>query len=164
MQQEQIERIDKVLQAHQKDLNRHFSGDIVSRIEEVLREYKSTTQHSVYKAKELMEDVKTHFKALELVVEGITSEGLNHGQKRVIANHVITMLRSAIDRIDQKEFGFNDSVFDRFNFFRSETPEKRLMEERRELKSKVDQADKMLSLLKEKHPDVWKELENDIPF
>lgn len=164
MTEEQIARIDKVLVAHQKDLNRHFSGDMAERIEEVLREYKSTTQNSVYKAQELMQDVKTHFKALELIVEGLSSDGLNHGQKRVIANHIITILRAAIDRIDQKEFGFNDSVFDRFNFFRSTTPEKRMMEERRDLKIRVERLDKTLSVLRERYPNELKELEDQLPF
>lgn len=161
------DQILKVIDQYEKDLSWKSSGNIENKVSHVLSQYRQIADNAIYQAKQYLEDTKTQFKALEIVVEGLTDEGMNHGQKRVIANHIIRMLRSMVDKLDQVEYEYNTQFVDRFNFFRSGTPEKRVYEERRELKQKVEQTDKILKTLEEVHPDIYKALtdkSDEIPF
>lgn len=158
------DKLSKILEQYEKDLSYRKTGDIADRMDHVLSEFQSNARNSIYTVKNFAEDVKTQFKALEIITEGLTDEGLNHTQKRVIANHMIHMFRKMVDRIDNADFSFHSGIFDRFNFFRSNSPERRLFEERKELKRKNEEQEATLKILKEKHPDIFKELEDQIPF
>lgn len=125
--------VNKVLPQYEEKLSHSRTGSLIDRIDHVLSEYNSIATNSIWKAKQFVEDVKTQFKALELVVEGITGHG-NHTEKRVIANHVIKMLRDNIDRIDRIDWEYSTGIFERYNFFRSQSPERSLMEKYRDLK------------------------------
>lgn len=157
-------RLDDLVRRYEETLQWKKSGDMADRVQHVVSEYRSIADNAIFEVKRVHSDMKTHFKALEIITEGLTSDGLNHGQKRVIANHIITMLRSAVDKVDQYEYTYSTGNFERYNFFRSQTPEKRLYEERRELKRRVEHQDKTLAALKEKYPDSFKEMEDTIPF
>lgn len=160
----EFEAINKILEQYEKDLSWKRGGDLSERLSHVLGQYRQITDNAIFQAKNFMEDVKTQFKALEIITEGITGQDLNHGQKRVIANHIITTLRRMVDRIDQADFTFTSNVFDRFNFFRSDTPESRLRESHQYLKREADSLKVKIAKLKTKHPDLFAELENEIPF
>ena len=157
----QLEQLDKIVSEYEKNLSWKRGGTIDERVYHVLGQYRQIADNSVFQAKNFLNDVKVQFKALEIITEGITGQDLNHGQKRVIANHIIGMLRKMVDRIDQTEFTFNTNIFERFNFFRSETPESRLYENHRQLKYKTEQQDALLKKLREEHPDIFKD---DLPF
>jgi hypothetical protein len=161
---EVVDRLDAIVTRYEETLNWKRPGNMDERVQHVVSEYRSIADNSIFEVKRVHSDMKTHFKALEIITEGLTSEGLNHGQKRVIANHIITMLRSAVDKIDQYEYTYSAGNFERYNFFRTETPEKRLYQERNELKRRTEDQEKMLKTLKEKHPDTFKELEDNLPF
>lgn len=158
------DKLIKLLEQYEKDISYKKSGDIADRMDHVLSEYQSNARNSLYTVKNFAEDVKTQFKALEIITEGLTDEGLNHTQKRVIANHMIHMFRKMVDRIDNADFSFHSGIFDRFNFFRSNSPERRLFEERKEHKRRIEVQDALLKKLKEKHPEIMESLENEIPF
>lgn len=129
--------VNKILPRYEEKLSHRRTGDLIDRIDHVLSEHQSISTSAIYKAKQFIEDVKTQFKALELVVEGIAGHG-NHTEKRVIANHVIKMLRDNIDRIDRIDWEYSTSIFERYNFFRSNSPERTLMEKYRDLKYEVE--------------------------
>lgn len=158
------DKLLKLLEQYEKDISYKKSGDIADRMDHVLSEYQSNARNSLYTVKNFAEDVKTQFKALEIITEGLTDEGLNHTQKRVIANHMIHMFRKMVDRLDNADFDFHSGIFERFNYFRSNSPERRLFEERKEHKRRLEEQDALLKKLKEKHPEIMESLENEIPF
>lgn len=125
--------VKKILSEFEDKLSHRMAGNITDRLHHTLNQFDSIAATSVLKAKQFIEDVKTQFKALELVTEGIAVHG-NHTEKRVIANHVIKILRDNIDRIDRIDWEYSTSMFERYNFFRSESPEKTLLEKYRDLK------------------------------
>lgn len=128
---------NKVLPRYEEKISHRVAGNLIDRIDHVLSEYNSVATNSIWKAKQFIEDVKTQFKALELVVEGITGHG-NHTEKRVIANHVIVMLRSMVDRIDRIDWEYSTGIFERYNFFRSQSPERNLMEKYQDIKRELE--------------------------
>lgn len=130
--------VNKILPQYEEKLSHVRAGDLIDRIDHVLSEHQSISTNSIWKAKQFVEDVKTQFKALELVVEGITGHG-NHSEKRVLANHVINLLRTNIDRIDKIDWEYSTGIFERYNFFRSQSPERTLLEKYRDVKSELDQ-------------------------
>lgn len=129
--------MNKILPQYEEKLSHRRAGDLIDRIDHVLSEHQSISTTSIWKAKQFIEDVKTQFKALELVVEGIAGHG-NHTEKRVIANHVVKMLRDNVDRIDKIDWEYSTGIFERYNFFRSQSPERSLMEKYRDLKYELD--------------------------
>lgn len=167
---DQIQQINNIILKYEEILSWKRGGSIDDRVAHVLGQYRQIADNSIFECKRFMEDVKTQFKALEMIVEGLTTDGLNHGQKRTIANHIITMLRSMVDRLDRYEYTYSSTTFDRYNFFRSDSPERRLHESHRELKDKTKYQEKILKTLQEVHPDIFKSLTNssddsdDIPF
>jgi flagellin-specific chaperone FliS len=157
------QRIDTILKEYEDNLSFKWGGNTESRIRHTLSQYKQIADNAIWQAKQFLEDSKTQYKALEIIVEGLTDEGLNHGQKRVIANHIIRMLRSMVDKLDSVEYKYETNMLDRFNFFRSRTPESRLFEAHKEMKGKIEQQDALLKKLKEKHPEAFDE-SDEIPF
>jgi hypothetical protein len=159
-------RIFETVLKFEKPLQWKNHGDLSEKADHVLSQYKSIADNAISECKRFMEDCKTQYKALEMITEGLTSEGLNHTHKRVIANHLISMLRNMVDRINRYEYEYSIARFDRYDFFRSEAPERKVYEERRELKFKTEQQDKILQTLKEVHPDIFKSLTeaDQIPF
>lgn len=129
--------VNKILPQYEEKLSHRRAGDLIDRIDHVLSEHQSISTNSIWKAKQFIEDVKTQFKALELVVEGIAGHG-NHTEKRVIANHVVKMLRDNVDRIDKIDWEYSTGIFERYNFFRSQSPERSLMEKYRDMKYELD--------------------------
>lgn len=128
-----------VLPQYEEKLSYKNGGSIAERMQHVLHEFQQSASNSVYKAKNFIDDVKTQFKALELVVEGISSDGYNHTQKRIIANHVIYLLRNMVQKINQINFDYQYGIYERYDFFRSQTPEKELYRKYRELKEELEQ-------------------------
>jgi hypothetical protein len=129
---------NKILPEYESKLGWKLADTLTHRIASVLSSFDSIASNSVLQAKGFVEDCKTQFKALEIVLEGVTSEALNHGQKRVIANHVITMLRGMVDRIDQISWDYSTRNFERYNYFRSQSPERTLMEKYRDMKRELE--------------------------
>lgn len=129
--------VNKILPQYEEKLSHRRAGDLIDRIDHVLSEHQSISTNSIWKSKQFIEDVKTQFKALELVVEGIAGHG-NHTEKRVIANHVIKMLRDNVDRIDKIDWEYSEGIFERYNFFRSQSPERSLMEKYRDMKYELE--------------------------
>lgn len=127
----------------------------------MLTQYNKVATEAAWKGKNFLEDVKTQFKAIELTIEGLTSEAYNHGQKRVIANHVINVLRNCIDRIDRVKFDYSTSMYEHFNYFRSESPEGDLMKRYKTLK---EENDRLKNDYKAMHEKLPKELKDDLPF
>lgn len=160
----QFEGLNKILEEYENGLSWKRGGSLAERAIHVLGQYRQIADNAIFQSKQFLEDVKTQFKALEIITEGITGQDLNHGQKRVIANHIITTLRRMVDRLDNADFSFTTGVFDRYNFFRSNTPEGRLHERHAELKREADSLKNTLAKLKAKHPDIFVESEDEIPF
>lgn len=162
-----FEGIKKTLEHHEKNLTWKKSGEIHDRIDHVLSQYRSIADNAIFECKRFMEDCKTQYKALEIIAEGLTDSGLNHTHKRVIANHMISMLRNMVDKLNNYQYEYSTTAFQRYDFFRSQSPERKLHEERRELKQQKDWSDKVLKTLQEVHPDIYKSLtqpHDDIPF
>lgn len=147
---------NKILPDYETKLGWKLADTLTHRLASVLSSFDSIASNSVLQAKGFVEDCKTQFKALEIVLEGVTSEALNHGQKRVIANHVITMLRGMVDRIDQISWDYSTRTFERYNYFRSQSPERSLMEKYRDLKQQLE---RLQDELKSKGGPV-----EDLPF
>lgn len=158
------DQLEKVLSEYEQTLDWKRSGEIEERVLHVLSQYRSIADNSIYETKRVMEDVKTQFKAIEIITEGLTDEGMNHTQKRVIANHIISTLRRCIDKLDGYEYKYSTQNFERYNFFRSSSPERKLHEERRELKSQNERQQKIIDEVKRKHPTIINEIETEIPF
>lgn len=162
---DQLLELDDVLKSYEGTLSWKTSGSIADRTRHCLSQYRSIADNAIFSTKAFAEDVKTQFKALEIITEGLTSDGLNHGQKRTIANHIITMLRSMVDRMSQQEYNYSTHAFDRYNYLRSDSPERRLMEALRDLKDKNKRDETFIKMIKEKYPEVLESLNNDeIPF
>lgn len=157
-----IEQLEKIVSEFEKTLTWKNGGSIDERVSHCLNQYRQIADKAINEAKGFLEDCKTQYKALEIITEGLTSEGLNHTHKRIIANHIITMLRSMVDRLDQAKYEYNTDILQRYNFFRSNTPERKLYEDRAMLSMRVQQQDAFINDLKGKHPDIFKEL--DMPF
>lgn len=160
----QLEQLNQILSEFEKTLNWKRGGDLADRTNHVLSQYRQIVDNAIYKTKSFVEDVRIQFKALELITEGLSDSALNHGQKRVIANHIIRMLRDMVDRLSQMEYDYSAVNFERYNFFRSHTPEGKLYEDRNNLKHKAEQQERLLKELKEKHPDIFKDVTDDLPF
>lgn len=150
-----------VLPEYEKKLSYKVAGNLTDRIDHVLRSLNGTATEAIFKAKNFVDDVKTQFKALEIVMEGITGHG-NHTEKRVLANHVISMLRSMIDRVDQFEWDYTGGMHDHFNFFRSQSPEGNLVRKYKELKNSHERLQEELNEMKGVASDKSKS--QDLPF
>lgn len=161
---EQIELLEKIISERESTLSYKVGGDLADRLSHVLRQFQSMADNSIFEMRRVLSDVKTQFKALEIIVEGLTSQGMNHSEKRVIANYMITMLRGMVDRIDQTDISYTSQTFERYNLFRSQTPERRLYEDRADLTRALEQNKQYLEDLKKKHPEIFKEEENDLPY
>jgi flagellin-specific chaperone FliS len=159
----QFEQLNKIISEFEKTLSWKRAGDLSDRVNHVLHQYRQIADNAINKTKSFTEDVRIQFKALEIITEGLTGD-LNHGQKRTIANHIIRMLRDMVDRLSQMEYDYSATTFERYNFFRSATPEGRLYEDRNNLKHRVEYQDKLINDLKEKHPDIFKDVVDEIPF
>lgn len=160
-----IEQLEAIVSGFEKTLSWKNGGSIEERVSHCLNQYRQIADSAINEAKGFLEDSKTQYKALEIIVEGLTSEGLNHTHKRVIANHIITMLRSMVDRLDQTKYEYNTNILERYNFFRSNTPERKLYEDRAMLKQRVEQQDAFINDLKAKHPEIFAHnIEDDEPF
>ena len=159
-----IEQLEKIVAEYEETLSWKAGGSIVDKTAHVLGQYRKIADNAIYEAKRFLEDVKTQFKALEIVIEGLSSEGMNHSQKRVIANHLITMLRTMIDRIDTTEINYSTQMFDRYNFFRSHTPERKLYEDRANLSMALERNKREIEELKKKHPEIFNESDEDLPY
>lgn len=125
--------MEKVLKEYEDKLSSRWGGNISERLNYVLRHFNEAATGAVWKGKNFLDDVKTQFKAFEIILEGLTSEAYNHGQKRVIANHLINMIRSNIDRLDQVQWDYSNRLFENYNYFRSDSPEGDLMKRYRNL-------------------------------
>ncbi len=152
---------NKAITDYESKMTSRYGGNLTERLYYVLEHFNSAATDSIWKGKNFLGDVKTQFKALELTLEGVTSEAYNHGQKRVIANHVINMLRGMVDRIDRVQWDFSSGMYDNYNYFRSETPEGDLMKRYRSLKEENERLKGNFKALNEKLPD---ELKDDLPF
>lgn len=163
---ELLQKISAVINEYESKLTHKSGGNELDRVSHCLREYRSISDNAIWKAKEFVEDVKTMFKALEMIIEGISGDGMNHGQKRVIANHCIQIIRSNVDRINKMDFEYSSNIFDRFDFFRSQTPEKRLYEKNREMETRIGEAQIFIDKLKSMFPDAIKKIEQEtyLPF
>lgn len=150
--------VEKWLPDYEKKLSYRISGTIEERFRHVIRQFETLATTSIFKAKDFLEDAKTQFKALELVVEGISSDSYNHTQKRVIANHVINLLRNMVQRINQVDFDYSNGIYERYDFFRSQSPEKVLYEKYNELKRELEH------LKKEPVPPITSDDKEPLPF
>lgn len=163
--EEVLEQLNKIVADYEETLSYKSGGSVVDKTAHVLGQYRKIADNAIYEAKRFLEDVKTQFKALEIVIEGLSSEGMNHSQKRVIANHLITMLRTMVDRIDTTEINYSTQMFDRYNFFRSHTPERKLYEDRANLSLALEHQKIYIEDLKKKHPHIFEQQENDdLPY
>jgi hypothetical protein len=154
-------RLQQVIANYEARLTYHRGGDISEKMDYVLHEFHKAATEAAWKGKNFLEDVKTQFKALEIALEGVTSEAYNHGQKRVIANHVINILRSNVDRIDRVKWDYQNSMYEHFNYFRSESPEGDLLKRYKSLKEENDRLKQNMELAKAKIPEEFKD---DLPF
>lgn len=159
-----IDELLSIVSEYENDLSFKIAGDAADRVRHVLSQYKQIANNSIFEAKRFLEDAKTQFKALEIIIEGLTSEGMNHGQKRVIANHIITMLRSMVDKLDRIEYEYTTGIVEHYNFFRSSSPERKPYENQRQLKDRVSHFDALMRKLEEKYPEIARELSDEIPF
>lgn len=154
--------LDNMIRQYEDKLSYRMGNNISDRLAHVLGQFNKAATEAAWKGKNFLEDVKTQFKAIELTLEGLTSEAYNHGKKRVIADHVINIIRNNIDRIDRTQWDFQNRMYEHFNYFRSESPEGDLMkrykdavEENKRLKERIAEANNKL-------PDDQKL--SDLPF
>lgn len=163
---ELLANIDKTLKAYEKDLPRAYGGSELDRVDHVLSEFRSIARNAIYQSKNFVEDVRIMFQGLSLIIEGLTDEGMNHGQKRVIANHCISMIRKNVDRLAKMEFEFSSNNFERFDFFRSRTPEKKLYEQLSNEKRGKEYAEALLKKIEETNPEAYNKAkqDTDLPF
>lgn len=154
--------MDHLIKQYEEKLSYRMGNNISGRLGHVLSQFNKAATESAWKGKNFLEDVKTQFKAIELTLEGLTSEAYNHGQKRVIANHVINVIRQSIDRIDRTKFDYSNSMYDHFNYFRSESPEGDLLKRYRDLKEENDRLKQGIAEANNKLPDDQKI--PDLPF
>lgn len=159
-----LEQLETIVSEFEKTLSWKRGGGLDERVQHCLSQYRQIADNAINEAKGFLEDVKTQFKALEIITEGLTSEGLNHTHKRVIANHIITMLRSMVDRLDQAKYEYNTQVLERYNFFRSHTPERKLYEDRAALSQRVTEQDTILNELSKTFPEIFAQLTGRQPF
>lgn len=159
-----IDQLLVIISEYEKKLNSKSGGDIADKLDHVLRSFNSIADNAIWQAKEFLEDSKTQYKALEIIVDGLTSDGMNHSQKRVIANHIITMLRSMVDKLDKCNYEYTTNIVDRYNFFRSTTPERRVYEERSRLSAMNKNHEAFITKLKEQHPDIYEKMKDELPF
>lgn len=122
-----------ILPGYESKLSWRRGDGLTERVSHVLSQLSDTTEKSILQAKAFVEDCKTQFKALEIVLEGVSAEGYNHGQKRVIANHVISMLRDMVDKVDNIDWEYTNGMNDRYSFFRSNSPEHNLLRKYKEM-------------------------------
>ncbi len=153
-----ISDLTLIIARQEVKLSYQVGGSLAERTAHCLNEFETISRTSILKTKDFIDDVKTQFKALELVVEGISSEAYNHTQKRVIANHVINLLRGMVERINKIDFDYSDRIYDRYDWFRSQTPERELYRKYRELKQEVEQ------YRKTPVPDLLNNNKEEIPF
>lgn len=155
--------MDKVLKEFEGKLTSKYGCDISERLNHVLGQFNRAATEAAWKGKNFLEDVKTQFQAVIIALEGVTSESYNHGQKRVIANHVINILRSNIDRIDRVKWDYQNSMYENFNYFRSESPEGDLLKRYRDLKAQFDRLKQNIAEANNKLPDDQK-IPDELPF
>lgn len=153
--------LQKVVSEYESKLSYRYGNHISERLNHVLGQFNKVATEAAWKGKNFLEDVKTQFKAIELTLEGVTSEAYNHGQKRVIANHVISIIRNNIDKIDRTQFDYESRMYEHFNYFRSESPEGDLMKRYKTLKEENERLKGSVKAMHEKLPD---ELKDDLPF
>lgn len=134
---------NKILPVYEDKLSHRIADSVMNRLSHVLASFDLISSSAVLQAKNFTEDAKTQFKALEIILEGITGHG-NHTEKRVIANHCIHMLRQMIDRVDNINWEYSTQNFERYNYFRSQSPERTLMEKYRDLKFQCERLQEQL--------------------
>lgn len=153
--------LQKVVADYESKLSYRYGNHISERLNHVLSQFNKVATEAAWKGKNFLEDVKTQFKAMELTLEGVTSEAYNHGQKRVIANHVISIIRNNIDKIDRTQFDYESRMYEHFNYFRSDSPEGDLMKRYKTLKEENERLKQNFKHVVDKLPDEQKD---DLPF
>lgn len=153
--------LQKLVSEYEAKLSYRYGNHISERLNHVLVQFNKVATEAAWKNKNFLEDVKVQFKAMELTLEGVTSEAYNHGQKRVIANHVINVIRNNIDKIDRTQFDYESRMYEHFNYFRSESPEGDLMKRYKNLK---EENDRLKGNLKAATDLLPSELKDDLPF
>lgn len=157
-----FKNLDHLIKQYEDKLSYRMGSDIAGRLSHVLSQFNKAATEAAWKGKNFLEDVKTQFKAIELTLEGVTSEAYNHGQKRVIANHVINILRNNIDKIDRVKWDFQNSMYDHFNYFRSESPEGDLLKRYRDMVEENKRLKETIAEANNKLPEDQKI--TDLPF
>lgn len=153
--------LQKIVYDYEGKLSYRYGNNISEKLGHVLSQFNKVATEAAWKGKSFLEDVKTQFKAIELTLEGVASEAYNHGQKRVIANHVINIIRNNIDRLDRTQFDYESRMYEHFNYFRSESPEGDLMKRYKTLKEENERLKGNLKMATELLPS---ELKDDLPF
>lgn len=151
----------KIIHDYESKLSYRYGNSISEKLGHVLGQFNKVATEAAWKGKNFLEDVKTQFKAIELTLEGVTSEAYNHGQKRVIANHVINVIRNSIDRLDRTQFDYESRMYEHFNYFRSESPEGDLMKRYKNLKEENERLKQNFKHVVDKLPEEQKD---DLPF
>lgn len=154
----EVDDLKNVLPRYEEKLSYKYGNTLPDRLNHCLSQFETLARTSILKSKDFIDDVKTQFKALEIVVEGISSDSYNHTQKRVIANHVINLLRGMVQRINEIDFDYSDRIYDRYDYFRSQSPERTLYAKYKELKYELEQ------LKKQPVTDLLNSGEERIPF
>jgi uncharacterized lipoprotein YehR (DUF1307 family) len=72
MNTDTILQLEKLIADHEANLSYKYGGDVVEKTSHVLRQYKSIADNAIYQAKQFVEDCKTQFNALIIVLEGLT--------------------------------------------------------------------------------------------
>lgn len=153
--------LQKVVTEYEGKLSYRYGNHISERLNHVLTQFNKVATEAAWKGKNFLEDVKTQFKAIELTLEGLASEAYNHGQKRVIANHVISIIRNNIDKIDRNQFDYESRMYEHFNYFRSDSPEGDLMKRYKTLKEENERLKNNFQHVVDKLPEDQKD---DLPF
>lgn len=164
MENENIETIEKVISHYEEKLDWKRGGNLADRVDHCLSQFRQIADNSIFNSRNFIDDVKSQYKAVMIIMEGLTDQGLNHTHKRIIANHVISMLRSAVDKFDRFEYKYSTNNFERYDFFRSNSPERTLFEQHREMKHQLEYQKPLiekLKALKEKYPEDFPE---ELPF
>lgn len=129
--------LDNLLKKYESKISSSYHGSETDRIQHILSTLDDIAATSVESTKEFMNDVKAQFNALIIILNGISGEQYNHTQKRLFANHCITTIREMCDRIDSIKFDYSTRMYDRFDYFRSYTPEKTLLQNYRNMKEEL---------------------------
>lgn len=139
---EAVANLKQIVEKHEDVIRVHYAtSELDKKIEHVLNSYRSKAERALRGAMQFRDQVILQLRALEIVLE-MTGNAQTHGEKNARLRGAIEIIDATVRKLQYEEFSIDDfgiwHGLDEGFVFRSNYPVRRLLDENRELKQKLE--------------------------